>query len=313
MAKSILGLELTDHCVKLVSLSQKQNSYCVEYAVEGLLDDGAVVGKSIMDIEAVVETLKKLIQHYQIKHKKVAISVHSDSVMSKVISLDSSLVERDIEQQLEFDAEKYIPYSLDDVRLDFQCLGPSEKEGKQDVLIVATHKEPVDIYTEVIEAAGLIPEIVDVYHYVLLRICESLKFIPGYESTEKYCFALIDIGYYGSQMTIVCDGEVLFGESFKFQERIIDNRGIESVISWYKRHLQIFSANNKNQVVDCLVLYGDNAQISGITKLFELITNKPTFLADPFQEMQILKAKGVDEKSYKYLIPMGLSLRKVMQ
>jgi type IV pilus assembly protein PilM len=312
VAKSILGLEFTDHCVKIVSLNKKQNSYYVEFAVEGLLDDGTVVGKSIVDIEAVVETLKKLIQHYQIKHKKVAIAVHSDSVISKVISLDSSFLERDIEQQLEFDAEKYIPYSLDDVRLDFQCLGPSEKEGKQDVLIVATHKEPVDIYTEVIEAAGLTPEIVDVYHYVLLRICESVKFIPDYEHPEKYCFALIDIGYYGSQMTIISDGQVLFGESFKFQEKIVDNRGIENVISWYKRHLQIFSANNKNQVIDCLVLYGDNAQISGVTKLFELITNKPTFIADPFKEMHILKAKGVDEKTYKYMIPMGLALRKVM-
>ena len=310
--KQVLGIELTDQCIRLVSIKFRNNFYELECAVEGKLEEGAVVAKNIVNIESVVSSLKKLIEHYKIKNNKAAIAVESRNVISKTLAFDETLTDREIEQQLEYDADKYVPESLDEVRMDFQVIGPSETQGKQDVLVVATHKEPVDICSEVIEAAGMKLDIVDVYHYVLLRVCETIRFVSNYQYNENSCIAIIDLDVWRSQMTIICERTVLLHEDFKFKKKIIDNRSVEEVVPWYKRHMQIFSSNNKNREIDCVVLYGENAEIEGVIELFEIITHKPVYIADPFLDMRILHPQKIDEQSYKYLIPTGLALRKVM-
>lgn len=311
--KSVLGVELTDQCIRLVCLKLAKNKkYQIEFAVEGNLEKGSVVSRTIVNIESVVESFRKLISHYKIKNKKIAIAIDSRNVISKTVEFDESLSERDIEHQLEFDSEKHIPDSSDDVCLDFQILGASESKSKQSVLVVATHKEPVDIYSEIIDAAGLSLEIVDVYHYVLLRVCESIQFCDDYQYTEDSCLALVDLDFWRSQLTIIADGNVQLQEDFKFKKKVSDAQGVEEVVPWYKRHLQIFSSNNKNREVDCIVLYGENAKIDGVEKLFGLITGKPVHLANPFAGMTKTNPQNIDEKSYKYLISAGLALREVM-
>ena len=76
------------------------------------------------------------------------------------------LREQELEVQVETEANQYIPFSLDEVSLDFCVVGPSPTSaGDVEVLIAASRKEKVQDRQGLAEAAGLKPVIIDVESY----------------------------------------------------------------------------------------------------------------------------------------------------
>jgi type IV pilus assembly protein PilM len=76
------------------------------------------------------------------------------------------MTEQELEVQVETEANQYIPFSLDEVSLDFCVVGPSATSvGDVEVLIAASRKEKVQDRQGLAEAAGLKPVIIDVESY----------------------------------------------------------------------------------------------------------------------------------------------------
>ena len=66
------------------------------------------------------------------------------AVITKKIILPAGLPEEELEVQVESEANQYIPFSLDEVSLDFCVIGPSPTSpGDVEVLIAASRKEKV--------------------------------------------------------------------------------------------------------------------------------------------------------------------------
>ena len=60
-----------------------------------------------------------------------------------------------MEVQVQGEANQYIPFSLDEVNLDFQILGPAPSgEDEVEVLIAASRKEKIEDRVAAAEAAG---------------------------------------------------------------------------------------------------------------------------------------------------------------
>ena len=73
-----------------------------------------------------------------------------------------------MEGQIQLEADQYIPYSLEEVNMDFEVLGPSEKNPELvDVLLAASRSENVDDRVAAIDLAGLAAEVVDVEAYAM--------------------------------------------------------------------------------------------------------------------------------------------------
>jgi Tfp pilus assembly PilM family ATPase len=65
--------------------------------------------------------------------------------------------------QVESEANQYIPFSLDEVSLDFCIVGPgSDAMGDVEVMIAASRKDRVQDRQGLAEAAGLKPVILDI-------------------------------------------------------------------------------------------------------------------------------------------------------
>ena len=311
--KQVLGMEITDDHMKLVLLRADGDVYVLEKAVRGAVPEGAIEGIKINDVETLSELLKKLIILHKIKTKKVAVAVLPSNVMTKVIPLDDNLDEDSVEQQLSIDADKHIPYSMDEVRMDFQILGPTkDKKNKQDVLLVATHREPVDNYMDIISGAGLTPEIVDVYQFALLRACELLPLHPEFEYSNQMCVAFIEISLSVTRVVILNKGEISYTEEQTFPEKISETCDIEDSMSWYKRNFQIFSANNDGQEIETVLVYGDRAGMDDLNEELALYLNKTVMTVDPFNGMKVKKGEQVDEP-FRYLIAAGLALREELR
>ena len=88
--------------------------------------------------------------------KNVALALPAAAVITKKVILPGNQREEDMEVQVQGEANQYIPFSLDEVNLDFQVLGPAPSgEDEVEVLIAASRKEKIEDRVAAAEAAGL--------------------------------------------------------------------------------------------------------------------------------------------------------------
>ena len=103
---TMLGLDISSTAVKLLELSQHTARGGVRYRVESYavepLPPNSVVEKNIADVEAVGETVRRVVKRSGTRTKHAAVAVTGSAVITKVISLPASLSEREMENQIEF-------------------------------------------------------------------------------------------------------------------------------------------------------------------------------------------------------------------
>jgi type IV pilus assembly protein PilM len=127
--KSLVGLDIGSHSIKIIELKHQKKRYeLINFGVVQLPPE-AIVDGVIMDSSIVAESIRNLCNNLKIKNKTVATSVAGHSLIVKKIQLPI-MSEDELEEQITWEAEQYIPFEIDEVNIDFQILGPlPDEEG----------------------------------------------------------------------------------------------------------------------------------------------------------------------------------------
>ena len=340
----VLGLDISSTAIKLLELGKHGDRIRVEsYAVEPL-PPNSVIEKNISDVEAVGEAIKRAVKRSGTRNKFAAAAVAGSAVITKVISMPATLTEDDMEQQIELEADQYIPYPLEEVNLDFELLGPTENDPERvDVLLAASRSENVDVRIAAIELAGLKPKIIDVEAYAMENAFSMLApQLP--EQGIDQTIAVIDVGATMTTLNVMHDLKTIYtreqvfggkqlteeiqrryGLSYeeagmaKRQGGLPDNY-VPEVLEPFKdamaqqvsRSLQFFFSSSQYNSVDHIVLAGGSAMLLGID---ELISNKlgvHTSVANPFTNMTLaskVKAQSLSNDAPALMIACGLAMR----
>jgi type IV pilus assembly protein PilM len=308
----MIGLDISDTCIKLVLLKSNKANYKLTGVYKTLIQNEMADGIRLNDIDYLGHVLKQLLKTNQIKTKKVATSVAPSNVFTTVISMDAQLDQDQIEEQLIFEADQYVPYNINEVLMDFQVLGTSlEKPDHQDVLLVTTHNEPVANLKSVISAAGLKPVIMDVHQYVVLRMHENFRLHQYYTPQKQSCVVYIEISAYVTRMVFIYEGKVINTDEQRFTHRVENLVDLEEHMSWFKRTIQIFSANHDGLTVEAVLIFGDRAGLKGINEELALCINKPVYTVNPFFDLAYDLYHSIAEP-YRYMIATGLALREAI-
>src|SRR3546814_7589040 len=164
----LVGVDISSTAVKLLQLSRSGDRYRVEhYAVEPL-PPNAVVEKSIVEVEAVGEAIRRAVSRSGTRAKQAAAAVAGSAVITKVIPMPADLDDDDMESQVELEAVNYIPYPIEEVNLDFEVLGmmPGNAEMVQ-VLLAASRSENVAMRASALELGGLPARVMDVEAFAI--------------------------------------------------------------------------------------------------------------------------------------------------
>ena len=340
----ILGLDISSTAVKLLELGRSSGRYRVEsYAVEPL-PANSVVEKNITDVEAVGTAIRKAVKRSGTRARHAAVAVAGSAVITKVITMPANLADDEMEAQIEIEADQYIPFPLEEVSLDFEVLGPSEKNDDMvDVLLAASRSENVDIRVEAVEAGGLIPKIVDVEAYAMENAFSLInEQIPGHE--DYHTVAVVDIGATMTTLSVLHDGRIIYTREQVFggkqlTEEIMRRFGLsyeeagmakrqgglpdnyltevlepfkEAMAQQVSRSLQFFFSSSQYNTVDHIVLAGGSASIPGVDELIAERLNTPTSVANPFADMSLaprVKPQVLSNDAPALLIACGLALR----
>lgn len=340
--QTVLGLDISSSSVKLLELSRSGNRYKVESYAVASLPANAVVEKNINDVEGVGESIQKVLTNAKSKQKNVAVAVSGSAVITKIIEMDADLTEDQMESQIAVEADQYIPYPLDEVAIDFEVQGASERDEELvDVLLAACRKENVDLRVNAIEFAGLEAKIVDVEAYAMERAFELIKDQLEY---ENHVVAVVDVGATMTTLSVLVDGrtvytrEQLFGGK-QLTEEIQRRFGLtyeeaglakkqgglpedyepevlepfkEAVVQQVTRSLQFFFSSSQYNEVDYIVLAGGVAAMPDLADLVEQKLGMPTIVANPFGNMGVASkvnevALGNDAPAM--MIACGLAMR----
>ena len=216
-ARSLIGLDISSSAVKMVELgSDGKSGFRVErYAIEVLPRD-AVADGNIVNLEATAEAIRRAWKRLATSTRSVAIALPTSHVITKKIIVAAGLREQELELQVESEANQYIPFALEEVNLDFQIVGPAPSSPDEiEVLIAASRKEKVEDRVAVVESAGLKAVVMDVESYAALAAFDLIsKQLP--EGGKGQVIALVDIGANVMSLTVLRDGQQLYGREQAF-------------------------------------------------------------------------------------------------
>jgi type IV pilus assembly protein PilM len=123
----------------------------------------------------------------------------------------AQMEEAELFELIHDEADKYLPFEdATKFYFDFQILGDHPYNPSQmEVLLVAAKKEIVEGYTKSIEAAGLIPAIIDVDSFALETMYEE-----NYDFDQNDVVVLVNIGASITNLNAVKGGGSIFTRDF---------------------------------------------------------------------------------------------------
>jgi type IV pilus assembly protein PilM len=203
---SLIGLDIGSSTVKAVELNLKGKEKGFELKGLGIasLPPEAIVQGAFLNSGSIVDTIREAMDSGGFKTKDVAVAVSGHSVIVKKVSLPA-MNREELEDQIQWEAEQYIPFDVNEVHLDFQILDTSEGEGQMDVLLVAAKKDLVDDYYQVISEAGCNPVAIDVAAFAVENAFEY-----NYEEPGDDIIALVNIGAQVVNINVVENGVPAF-------------------------------------------------------------------------------------------------------
>jgi type IV pilus assembly protein PilM len=202
--KDIVGVDIGSSAVKLVQLRELKGGWQLLNVGILPLPPEAIVDNTLMDSSSIVETVKNLLASLQVKAKEAVCSISGNAVIIRKISLPVMPAE-ELEDQIHWEAEQYIPFDINDVNVDFQILDTDQQDlSKMNVLLVASKKDIINDYQAVFAEAGLKLMVVDVDSFAVQNAYET-----NY-GAEEDVVALVNLGASIMNLNIVRGGVSLF-------------------------------------------------------------------------------------------------------
>ena len=345
-AAPLIGADLSSSSIKMVELTEAARGlYRVErYAIEPLPKDTVVEG-NINNLDAVSDALRRCHKRLGTSIKNVALALPNAAVISKRIFVPAGQTEEELEVQVETEANQYIPFSLDEVNLDFQVIGPAPNNPEDvEVLIAASRKEKIEDRVAAAEAAGLKPTVMDVDLYAAQAAFEMMTADAADDNRDEN-IAMVDVGASTMAVNVLRNGQSIylreqpFGGNELSQEiqnkfglsadeaevakrdgglppeyetevlqPFIDKMGLEIA-----RALHFFFSSTPYNQVAQIVLAGGCAAIPGAAESINRRTQVPTLIANPFANMDVaprVKVKSLTQDAPSLMVACGLALRR---
>lgn len=341
----LIGIDISSTAIKMVELSDNgRGGYKLEsYSTSPLAKDAMVDG-NVGDLEKVADAMKLAWKLLGSREKRVALALPASAVISKKVLMNADLREEDMEAQVEAEANQYIPFSLDEVNIDFQILGPAPNNPDEvEVLIAASRKEKIEDRVAAAEGAGLKVIVMDVESYAT-EAAYTLVASQLPNSGREQTVMIVDIGASMMHINVLHDNKSVYTREQSFgggqltqeiqrrfglsleEAEIAKRKGglpesydsevlqpfVQSLAMEVARALQFFTSSTQYNRIDHIVLAGGCAAIHAIDIAVQDRTQVNTVVANPFHSMAIstrLKQQQAAIDAPSLLIACGLAMR----
>lgn len=341
--KGWVGIDIGSSSVKLVALSRQGGVLRLEAYAIVALPSTAVIDGSIQDVAQVSEAIERGLKLCGGTLSNAVTAVPSSAVITKKIELSAAFTEYELEDQVRLEADRFIPYPLDEVALDFEITGPAESNPAElnEILLVACRGDDVEQREDAINGAGLKCEVVDVDRFSTERVYTALL---SEGLSPDALVGLLDIGAATLTLNVFKGGRIVYNREQAFGGNDLSNvihqqsgmtiaeaeeqlRSGElsdemqqslvmpfrsTVAQQVSRALQFFYSSGQHNELSKLYLLGGTSNIKGLAEQLESDVGVSTEMANPFATMTIaskINAGRLERDAPTLVKACGLALR----
>jgi type IV pilus assembly protein PilM len=341
--KEVVGIDIGSSSVKLVQLKENNGSFQLQNVGIFPLPPEAIVDNTLMDSSSIATVIKNLVASHGIKIKDVVCSISGNSVIIRKIVLPA-MPQEELEDQISWEAEQYIPFDINDVNMDFQILSPdSDDPSKMNVLLVASKKDIINDYMAVFSEAGMQLSVVDVDSFAVQNAFEV-----NHDYSSEVILVLVNIGASVMNINVIKDGITLFtrdvqmggnlyteeiqkqiglsseaAEIGKLLAHETDNESLRTVVlkvnetiaQEIRRSLDFYNSTASDDRISGIFISG------GCSKVYNLIDTIATKIGLPVEKLNPFAKLKYNEKDFdpEYLqeigpfmaVTVGLAIRRV--
>lgn len=338
--KNKVGLDFGATSLKLCVLKKKGKKALLEDLLILPISHGAIEAGEVINPDIVAACLQQGLQKKSYAKSEAIVGMFGNSVIIKKISMPK-MDTKILKEQLNWEAEQYIPFSIDEAVLDFHILG--QAVDTMDVLLVAAKQDSLFRYFESVESAGLKCSVVDINSLALVNCFEwnyGLK--PG-------VVALVNVGASVSNVVILEDGQVSFTRDIPYGGMLYDTEiarelnievneaeGLklgasfqqetpdevhtaiqyvnDTVSQEINNSFDFFHSTGGDKRVSEIYVTGGASQTPGLVEKVQEIAQIPCVMMDPFQNIEV--SKKIDSEYLEQVrlflpVVLGLGLRNI--
>ena len=336
-----VGISVGSSSIKVIELKKMGKLWKLIHFGMIQLPEDAVVNREIVNPVAVTENIKVLMNQVKLLNKNVCTSLSGTSLIVKRMTVTSKN-DKDLQDQVFWEAEQYLPFDVSEVVMDYQVLSKlNEKEV--DVIFVAVKKSVLDSYMNCISDAGLKPKIVDLDFFALQNLVEA-----NYPVSTSEAIAAVDLGASAMKVVIMSGGVPVYTKdavmggrnltaeiqknlnlSFLDAEALKISGGASGVVPQevselmqnmaenlameIKKTIEFYRASSVGPPVSSVLLTGGTAGLPGFSKMVEETVSLPCQLINPFNAISydpsVFTPDYLNSIAPLASIPIGLALR----
>jgi Tfp pilus assembly PilM family ATPase/Tfp pilus assembly protein PilN len=252
----IVGLDIGAHALKAVQLTTSLN----EFQITGFM----VKEHHISTWADLSEELRSLMQEAQMEADVIVASFPSHRVLFRTTEMPFGQLSK-IEATIRFEAETMMAVPLDGMVVDFALL-EGRAQGST-VLVTCVQEDLLQEYLDALQAADIVPDIVDIDSLALARLMAELK--------PEGTIVLLDTGADKASVNIFHNGGLRFTRSIPFEgagkmslKKIRPD--LDEVILSIKAY-----QGSGGDTIDALWLIGGRSRIKGIAEYLQKESGVP--------------------------------------
>ena len=332
--QKLVGLDFGSKTIKVAELTGQLGG-------ELVLSRFAVVDAP--DEQARLDSLRALVRQMHITGARVATAVSGRNVIVRYVSM-RQMSDEELKRTMPFEADKYIPFGMEEVVLDCRRLGESVNGQDMRVVLVAVKRTFIEEQVRQLHEVGLRPVIVDVDCLALGNAFELTADRAGPDSGRVV--AVIDVGAATTNVDMVdalstCWSRELYVAGDQFTEHIARRLGVDygqveqlkrnpgeredeireavaPVLDDLRNEIMLtfdFFESESDKEVGALYFSGGSATLPGLVDYFAQVFDKPTELWDPTARLSLKLPPGdadsLRERRYQAAIAVGLAGRAI--
>lgn len=344
-ATNLIGVDLGTSGIKVVELAKKGKSFKLVRYASAPLSEGAIIEDEINKETEIIEAINEAFNSAGIKSRNVCIGLYGPNTIARKLQVEGGDLE-DIEEQVEFEADQYLPFSYEDGKVDFHVVGENEGGGV-DVIIAGCKGDTYEEFLELARNAKLKVKVVDLSILALTNVFEFLFKDNLKNSNDSYL--ILDIGAQTTSFVVYKSGNVNFAKEIAaggmmFTEEIQRQMGVnyieaedlkitgdeegnlpeevaliieqvsEVVLGEIQKTLDFYINSSSDEgIVSCYVT-GGAIQTAGFLERLEEVIGLPVEELNPFEAIDYSSSQFSDEDINEIIhagmVAIGLGMRK---
>ncbi len=345
--EKLVGLDIGLSSIKIAELVKDgKGLYKLTKYSQITLPECALIEDEIQKKDEIIDAIDDALVTSGINSKSVCLGLFGPNTIMRRLQLAGGTYE-EIEDQVVWEAEQYLPFSAEDSKLSFHIIGENEGGGV-DVLIAAAKNDVIENYKDMVEQKGLKVKVVDMNVAAVANVFETvyqehlhlsdkswLILDFGAQKTSfiiyrKNCVQFskeMNIGgvmiteeiqrQFGVNYVEAEDLKITGDEKGNLPEEIIEiiSDVVDAFLAEIKKTLDFYITATSDDTIENCIITGGGALTPGLIKSLEALIGVNVEILNPFEGIAYDEKKFTEAElsqiAYQGVTALGLGLREL--